>query len=271
MRKFFLASLFLPMFFSLPANAQPVRIMPFGDSITYDDHHGDTRPAGLRGGYRFYLYYLLKDRNYQFDFVGSVRAGYDIIPPFDPDNEGHPGKDATFLGNHVYEYLMLNPANIMLVHVGTNHSSDLVYELNAMQHLLDEIDRFEADYGISIRVILALIIPRENDVFIPQFNYMLNIMAQTRIAQGDNIVIVDMYHDAGLTEDDWSDGTHPNDKGYEKMAKVWLNPILLKRKDSLYLFSTQLVKRKYILSATVDEKSGISTVETTIPDDGIRF
>ena len=65
------------------------RIMLLGDSITYDDAYldhpelgGNTpRPASERHGYRNHLWYLLKDAQYDVDFVGSRIAGTDITPP----------------------------------------------------------------------------------------------------------------------------------------------------------------------------------------------
>ena len=57
-----------------PAEAgPPIRIMPLGDSITYDNHEGDTRPEGLRTGYRQPLWLkLTQEGGYNVDFVGSV-------------------------------------------------------------------------------------------------------------------------------------------------------------------------------------------------------
>jgi len=247
------------------------RIMPFGDSITYDNRHNEDRPVGLRTGYRVHLYNLLKKQGLDFDFVGSVRAGQDVQPPFDPDNEGHPGEDNTYLSSHVYDFLSINPADIILIHAGTNHHSNLTLEVNAMNHMLDEIDRYEADSGIAVRVVLAQIIPRMNDQFIPQYNNDLGVLAYDRIAKGDNIILVDMENGANLQDGDWHDGTHPNDKGYAKMAPVWVEPILRKRNDHLYHYPIQLVKRSYIINASIDETSNTVSFSTTIPNDGIQF
>jgi len=247
------------------------RIMPFGDSITFDDRHNENRPVGLRTGYRSHLDHLLKDNNFTFDFVGSVRSGQDVQPPFDPDNEGHPGENNAYLASHVYDFLSINPADMMLIHAGTNHHSNLTLEINAMNHILDEIDRYEADSGTPIRVILAQIIPRKNDLFIPQYNNELGALAYDRIAKGDNIILVDMSNEANLQDDDWHDGTHPNDKGYAKMAPVWVDPILKVRNDHLYLYPIQLVERSHIINASINETSNAISFSTTIPNNGIQF
>ena len=51
-----------------------VRIMPLGDSITYDNYSGDTRPSSIRTSYRSHLWWELQDNGYNVDFVGSVIA-----------------------------------------------------------------------------------------------------------------------------------------------------------------------------------------------------
>lgn len=262
--------LFLSIGFSF-ASAASVRIMPFGDSITYDNRHNEDRPTGLRTGYRVHLYNLLKKADLNFDFVGSVRAGQDVRPRFDPDNEGHPGEDNTYLAAHVYNFLSINPADIILIHSGTNHHSNLNLEINAMKHMLDEIDRYESDNNTPVRVVLAQIIPRKNDLFITLYNNELAVLAYDRIVKGDNIILVDMENEANLQDDDWHDGTHPNDKGYAKMAPVWVDPILKKRKDNLYTFPISLVKRSHIINASIDESSNTISFSTTIPNDGIQF
>ena len=47
----------------------PVRIMPLGDSITYDSHSGDIRPSSLRTSYRQPLWLSLTGTGYNVDFV----------------------------------------------------------------------------------------------------------------------------------------------------------------------------------------------------------
>jgi len=98
----------------------PVRIMPCGDSITYDNHSGDTRPDSLRTGYRQPLWLLLEGAGYDVDFVGKVRAGYGAVPHFDSDSEGHPGWQDHQVADSIYVWLEQNPADIILLHIGTN-------------------------------------------------------------------------------------------------------------------------------------------------------
>ena len=225
----------IPFIFStflLFTHAGPVKVMPLGDSITYDDsyadHGGNSRPASVRHAYRNYLWYRLRDARYWADFVGSRVAGTAVVPHFDPQNEGYPGETSDFIANHVYGFLAHNPADIILLHIGTNDrwslGSNGTY-MEGMRSIFNEIDRFERNYHHHVKIILALIIGRQDNDFASftnTFNANLRNLANSRIAQGDDIYIIDMQHNAGLNyHSDFRDPVHPNDRGYEKMANLW--------------------------------------------------
>ncbi len=76
-----------------------------GDSITYDDYSGAPSGTGWRVAYRKTLWESLDSEEYWFDFVGGQVAGEDFSPPFDPDNEGHPGFTVTQIASNVYAWL----------------------------------------------------------------------------------------------------------------------------------------------------------------------
>ena len=197
---------------------EPVKIMPLGDSITRG-----WWGSVYRWGYRKPLYDSLTSGGYNFDFVGSEPLGN--FP--DPDHEGHDGWHAAggtgggILPN-VYNWLTAHPADIVLLHIGTN---DITYgdqNINEVNDILNEIDRFSTD----IKVILALIINRTDNPSkiqtTTQFNIDVNNMAQNRIAAGDDIIIVNMESALNYATD-MADSVHPNDNGYAKMANVWFN------------------------------------------------
>src|SRR4030042_494207 len=152
--KIILTSIVLLICLSIRAIADtPVKIMPLGDSITYGVGSTDN-------GYRGPLGVNLATIDCNFDFVGSQ-------PTPAPDHEGHPGWHADgcpipSLGDildNVYNWLTANPADIVLLHIGTN---DITYggqDANEVSDILDEIDRFSTD----TKVILALIINRRAD------------------------------------------------------------------------------------------------------------
>lgn len=95
--------------------------------------------------------------------------------------------------------------------------------------ILNQIDLFENDYNKSVTVILARIILLTDDPTLnettKEFNNAVVAMAQARIANGDDIIVVDMEN-ALTYPDDMMDGEHPNVVGYEKMADTWLEALM---------------------------------------------
>ncbi len=266
----------LILFFILTLSSfAAIRIMPLGNSITYDDTYADIdnpRPAGKRSGYRNYLWYKLEDAGIDADFVGSQVAGQDIRPPFDPENEGHPGWTSYDIAEHTYEYMVNSQPDIVLLHIGTNDRTST--NPDGIASILNEIERYEAEFGKHVRVFVALIIDRrEPDGRIAIFNDRLREMLEDRIAQGDDIVIVDMYHTAGLTPSDYTDHTHPNNDGYYKMANVWFNALIqhIDFNQNIRAFPTSVVPRDYIVNISYDDEKGIVTFTAEIPDGGIQF
>jgi len=255
-------------------HAELTRIMPLGDSITYDDrlsdHEGSPRPSSVRTGYRSHLHYKLTEAAYPVDFVGSRVAGEAIVPAFDPHNEGHPGWTSYEIGNNIYRYLSQNPADIVLLHIGTNDNDTSVAGVN---DILDEIDFYEEHTGRFVRVIVALIIDRQaqDDLIIAGFNHNLDNLLQRRINSGDAITVVNMYRGAGLTSADYADHTHPSDAGYQKMAQVWFDALMAPYNTSLHSFPTTLVSRTQIRSISIDESSETVTFTAYVPDSGITF
>ncbi len=215
---------------SLALQARDItRIMPLGDSITYGDHSDST------GGYRGPLWTTLStESRYTLNFVGSQAYGIDyqniIDPTFDLDNEGHNGWPASWINADISVFLTNNPADIVLLHIGTNDVkliSDpadpaITNIVETVESILDNIDTFDP----QIKVILARIINYDSSSaardIITEYNRQLAVMAENRIANGDDIEIVDMENGAGIDySTDMDDMLHPNDLGYTKIAHLW--------------------------------------------------
>ena len=204
----------LCLFFSSASAEEPIRIMPLGDSIT----RGWYGSPGANG-YRKPLYLNLTNHSYNVDFVGCQNDG-DFA---DRNHEGRDGWHAAGGPNgnnilpNVYNWLTAHPADIVLLHIGTNDISVGGQDANEVNDILDEIDRYNPD----ITVVLALIINRKSyNSITTQYNNSLNQMAMNRIANGDDIIIVNMENALNYSTD-MADNLHPNDSGYAKMANVW--------------------------------------------------
>jgi lysophospholipase L1-like esterase len=220
--------------------------MPLGDSITLGI------PTPPYNGYRKPLYLSLTGSNYNIDFVGGSRNG-DFA---DIDHEGHDGwhaeSDSTIydINDQVYGWLVSHPADIVLLHIGTNDISYSEQDANEIGDILDEIDRFSTE----TKVILALITNRRLDanenlrLATTQFNQDVNEMAQNRISSGDDITIVNMESvlDYNTTGGDMIDLTHPNTTGYAKMADVWFDVL-----DNI--INPPLIVSEPIINATISQ------------------
>jgi lysophospholipase L1-like esterase len=199
--------------------ADAVKIMPVGDSIT----RGWYGSSG-HWGYRKPLYNNLTNGNYDFNFVGSLADGN--FP--DPQHEGHDGWKADDILSHLAVWLNTQQPDVVLLHIGTNDIRDGDQNAAEVNAILDVVDNYEDANNKHVTVILALIINRtdsnQKSQATTQFNIDVNNMAQDRIANGDDIIVVDMEHALNYPNDMY-DIVHPNDTGYAKMADVWYNAL----------------------------------------------
>lgn len=231
----------------------PVRIMPLGDSLTegvesntereINDPDLDEPSMNVRVGYRKSLYDSLIADGIAFDFVGSqVDAGF-AVQPFDFEHEGHPGySDAQISGisdpdesntdefmastDGVYNWLNANPADVILLHAGTNNigfRTSSVY----IERTLDEISRWQSDknYGAPVSVLVAQIIDKvpgsnESDN-VSLFNANVESLVTSRASDSNDLTLVDMYHAVSQNLLDPLDQTHLTPQGYIKMAETW--------------------------------------------------
>lgn len=186
-----------------------VSIMPLGDSIT-----------AIGNSYRKRLYELLTGDGYVIDMVGTQNSGSFA----DTDHEGHSGWHADSpagsddIVGQIDNWLTLNPADIVLLHIGTNDVSGGGEDPDEVAAILDIIK----SKNPSTTVIVARIILR-NDDRSPEtiaYNDGVEAIVNARILAGDNLMLVNM-EDALSYPEDLGDHVHPTVTGYEKMADVW--------------------------------------------------
>ena len=196
-------------------------IMFVGDSITYGTD--STGTVGFRRP--LYQSLLVTHGSGSFDFVGSQAHG--TPDDFDRDHEGHSGWEADEIESNIIGWLNTNPADIVALHIGTNDitAGDSVAAIAGdIDDILDNIDTWEAS-NHSVWVVLARIINRSNPtdtlgLRTTELNEAIQILADARIALGDQIVVVDMEPALNYPAD-LDDSVHPNDSGYGKMAAVY--------------------------------------------------
>jgi hypothetical protein len=229
-----------------PEVSATIRIMPLGDSITKGTSSGVVPDnAAYWVSYRKYLWESLTAAGYDVDFIGYQSHGYAFDPPFDSDHAGYGGirddQIAHLLDTGYNQktghqdtpgpYLETYPANVILLHIGTN---GLDTSPDDVEQILDEID----EYSEHVAVVLARIINRrDGSPTTTQFNDNVEAMALARMDPsspdytGDKIIIVDMENGAGIvygqapSNGDMWDNLHPYETGYAKMATVWMEAL----------------------------------------------
>lgn len=286
-------SCLLVFLISVTGSYGQMRIMPLGNSITYDHNsfdQSDPRPEGERISYRMQLYNLLNGAGYSFDFVGHKNAGYTLFP--DGNNAGIPG----ILDEHIVEllqngyddtwneqitssygvpYLDEYPTDMILLHIGTN---DIIQGQGSsaatVSQILDEIDAYEVRSGNPVEVFVARIIyaypitnSRNSTIF--QFNNNVEAMIDAR---GDaSIHVVDMQGSLDY-DTDMIDEFHPNPQGYTKMAYKWFeaisnlnvapvfvsSPVLSAQEDNLYTYN--------VVVDDANESDFLTISAITLPD-----
>ena len=286
-------SILFVLCFNIPDSYGQVRIMPMGNSITYDFNtfdETDPRPEGDRISYRKKLYELLTNAGYNFDFVGHKNAGYNLFP--DGDNAGIPGTHDQYLvellkngyddtwneqitSSYGIPYLDEYPTDMILLHIGTNDiNTGEGSSAASVSQILDQIDAYEIRSGHNVEVFIARIIkmyPSTNPLnsIVVQFNN--NVAAMVAARNDPSIHLVDMENALDYSTD-MIDEFHPNNQGYEKMAQVWFNAISSLNSDPEFVSSPILSAHEGILYTydvvvdddNIDDDLYISAV--TLPD-----
>ncbi|RFU33649.1 hypothetical protein B7463_g2678, partial [Scytalidium lignicola] len=192
------------------AGGVALRILPLGDSITWGYLSSDGN------GYRLDLENDLSGN--PVDYIGSQTSGN--MP--DNHNEGHPGATIDQILDFSSASLPERP-NVVLLHAGTNDLNDNppVDPGGAPERLDNLIDKIISSCP-DAAVLVAQIVPNGNaavNALVQTFNAAIPGIVKTRADAGNHVLVVDMY--SALTTADLTDGLHPNDGGYAKMANVW--------------------------------------------------
>ena len=177
--------------------AQTYRILPLGNSIT-EGMGAEYIPESERISYRKALYDYLTDAGYNFDFVGHRNAGYASFS--DADHGGIPGTRAQYVARLLQDgyderwdtqitpggkpYLDVYPADIILLHIGTN---DITHGEGSsavdVDNILDIIDAWELTNETHVQVFVARIIQRTDNASMRTITTQLNDNVADMIAE----------------------------------------------------------------------------------------
>ena len=231
---------------SVPAAAaEPIKIMPLGDSITeaYDVWEGneETKPS-----YRSPLWDLLQTGGHtNVDFVGSRWGVFDSSDPpdgfvdpggtFDKDHEGHVGwlADEILLGRQgstqgdIALWASTHVPDIVLLHLGTND----VFNLQPSAETADELEQIIGvlrTYNPNVAVLVARVIPLTGQFAwlnpaIDALNTEIDLLASLDTPEA-RVIIVD--HNTGFDPSWLPDDVHPDLDGQAFIAQQWFDAML---------------------------------------------
>jgi lysophospholipase L1-like esterase len=193
--------------------ADPVRVMPLGDSIT----DGFNVP----GGYRIDLWQKIVAGGRTVDFVGSQANGPGNLG--DRDHEGHSGWTIAQIDANIVNWLRTYTPRTILLHIGTNdmYGSDPAGAPARLSTLVDHITAQAPNADLFVSSIVPISFA---DQTVRTFNATIPGMVQGKVNAGKRVHFVDMYR--ALTTADLADGVHPNAGGYSKMAATWYHALL---------------------------------------------
>ena len=227
-----------------PAKAQmdlafPIKIMPFGDSITTSKDPFSS--------YRCELDHSLNAAGIPFVYVGTQTTNWsgdnplcgDPLSDYDHHNEGHSGAmawDFLHLDNwsgtpkYTLDYILSqNVPDMVLMHLGTNdlgqnHAySQIISDLGLL------IDKFRAKNPNMI-ILIAQIIPCDPVKIgswcfnVDDVNALIPGLAAQKNTVVSPVVVVDQFDGFSRTADT-VDGIHANTSGDTKMAAKWFEKI----------------------------------------------
>jgi lysophospholipase L1-like esterase len=227
------------------AAAEPLKILPLGDSITYGIGSLDN------GGYRTQLWKDFGSDPNAVDFLGTQQGFAADLG--DNDNEGHSGYGIQDISGNLegsvggadnnggywltgikkfvagQGWTVVRPAiypDIILLHIGTNDISrgnSAATTAGWLNTLIGHIFTLRSDTTLLV----SSLVPRTDDAGLEavteQYNALIPGIVDTYQHAGKSIYFVDIHSE--LTAADLYDGLHPNRDGYAKMGDAWFGAI----------------------------------------------
>jgi lysophospholipase L1-like esterase len=233
MKKAFLALLVGACALPLAGHAQvnQVKIMPMGDSVT-------ARGSSPESSYRYWLYQDLQNAGFNnFVFVGNQNGVSDGAPAnsdFDQHYEGGgPGNDAwtTQNGVNAAPSAARSTPDFLILDLGSNDIIGGIDPATTQANLQSIIETFAAA-NPNIIILLAKPTPFAVDPVATSQEKRLERRQQSQLASmaskvgqaekknGINVIVVNQFGGYNV-KTDTKDGTHPNVRGEQKIARKY--------------------------------------------------
>jgi lysophospholipase L1-like esterase len=198
----------------------PVKIMLIGGSI--------TEGADSKTSYRRYLDGMLRRKEHRIDFIGSRhKHGDDRTLPesyeFDPDHEGHWGKDSAWLARNIPRLLVQNVPDIAVIQPD---GSEMVSKNTEPGILADGIARNISGMiaalrskNPNVRIVVAPPLPGEGaEQVATLLAQKLSGLARPAAPDQPPLFLVDLGRGLDRTEDLGPENSLPTASGARKLA-----------------------------------------------------
>ncbi len=193
--------------------AEPVKILPIGDSIT---------EGGGQLCYRPGLAKLLKDAGHDVTFVGPKEA------PAGLRHGGYGGKNAEQIAELYTGFHAATPADIVLIHAGHNHFAEekpVPGILLATESMIANARKANPKVTILLaQVITSGKLPKYS--YLPELNQQLAKLATKLHRPDQRVILVDQATGFDWRTDAVADLVHPNAQGAARMAARWFQALM---------------------------------------------
>ncbi|KAI0842619.1 carbohydrate esterase family 3 protein [Hypoxylon sp. FL0890] len=204
------------------SNDVPLRIMALGASIV----KGETSPGYL--GFRKPMRDELASLGFTVNMVGSVRLG-DFT---DNDVEAYGGKKILEMHSYAKKIVPKTLPNVFVINLGTNnllHHKDVDKVGAQMQDLINYLLTASNQSTVILSTMLTNKVPNLEPNVLDMNRQYRDIM-KTFEADGKPVVLAEMHPSEGgsgvpTADDIGPDGSHPTVKGYEIMARIFVQAI----------------------------------------------
>jgi len=206
----------LKMLWAAAASRKERSILPLGDSI--------TAGGATFHSYRGPLARMVRQAGFAVRWVGSQSTPADepLLP-----HDGYPGKTIEYLAANMQRIYFAHPADIILLHAGHNHT----VEENPIPGILAstrEIIQIARSINPLVIILIAQVIPSgklPKYAYIPALNMQLAALAKDINTKASPVILVDQAKGFDVRTNTIADRVHPNQRGAEKMARVWFNAL----------------------------------------------
>lgn len=194
-----------------------LRLMPLGGSVTQG-----VGSSG-RAGYRRLLREMLLSSSVEINMVGSRQTG--SMP--NNDHEGWRGFRIDEIDQKARKSVEKLLPNVFTVNAGSNdclQDFKLDESGKRMGDMLDYLWQASPHSTILLSTLLVNA-NKEVDSRVMRVNDQFRDLVEKKAKEQKRILLVDMYSEQGPQSHHLVDGTHPDDEGYDLMAKLWLKGI----------------------------------------------